>query len=61
MYVSPDGTAYVAASNGIQKVTPDGKVSKAASVSSGTAVTAGPDGKTLFVAGSDGAISSFGI
>ena len=61
MYVSPEGVAYVAASSGIQRVTADGKVSTVASVRSGTAVTLGPDKSTLFVAGSDGAISSFKV
>lgn len=61
MYVSPEGIAYVAASSGIQRVTADGKVSTVASIKSGTAVTLGADKSTLFVAGSDGAISSFKI
>ncbi|KAF1978240.1 hypothetical protein BU23DRAFT_654774 [Bimuria novae-zelandiae CBS 107.79] len=61
MYVSPEGVAYVAASSGIKRVTADGKVSTVASVRSGTAVTIGADKSTLFVAGSDGAISSFKV
>lgn len=59
MYVTETGVAYVAATNGIQKVTTDGKVSTVATLRSATAVTIGPDKGTLFVAGSDGAISSF--
>ncbi|KAF9737836.1 hypothetical protein PMIN06_009009 [Paraphaeosphaeria minitans] len=61
MYVSPEGVAYVAASSGIQKVTADGKVSNVASIRSSTAVAIGTDKTTLFVAGSDGVISSFKI
>ncbi|KAF1962749.1 hypothetical protein CC80DRAFT_398499 [Byssothecium circinans] len=61
MYVTPEGVAYVAASGSIQKVTADGKASKFATVSSATAVTRGTgekDRETLFIAGSDGTISS---
>ncbi|KAF2639354.1 hypothetical protein P280DRAFT_403287 [Massarina eburnea CBS 473.64] len=61
MYVTPDGVAYVAASGSIQKVTADGKASKFATVQSATAVTRGTseaDKDTLFIAGSDGTISS---
>lgn len=62
MYVSPEGVAYVAASKGIQKVTADGKVSQVVTVSSATAVTIGKsdaDKNTLYIAGSDGTISSY--
>jgi hypothetical protein len=61
MYVSPEGVAYVAASGSIQKVTADGKASKFATVSSATALARGTseqDKGTLFIAGSDGTISS---
>lgn len=61
MYVTDEGVAYVAASSGIQRVTADGKVKNVASIRSGTAVTASADKSTLFVAGSDGVISSFKV
>jgi len=61
MYVSPEGVAYVAATNGIQRVTADGKVSTVATVRSATAVTIGADKSTLYIAGSDGTISSIKI
>ncbi|KAF2257357.1 NHL repeat-containing protein [Trematosphaeria pertusa] len=61
MAVGPDGSVYVAASNGIKKVTSSGEVSNAVTVQSATSCTFGKteaDKNTLYIAGSNGVISS---
>ncbi|KAF2464820.1 uncharacterized protein BDR25DRAFT_328912 [Lindgomyces ingoldianus] len=63
--IGPDGSAYVAAGSKIQKVTADGKISTVpGSVSSSTSCTLGrtdTDKNTLYVASSNGQISSIKV
>lgn len=64
MWVTADGIAYVAAGGKIQKVDAAGKVSTVASVASTTACTLGQsdaDKSTLYIASSNGVISSIKV